>query len=130
MRRRGGALLPPPRQQPAAPRKVCFAPVCSHAAAAAADTACLNAPKVALVSTLASVSPAQPFVFRNYELPPGSSDLFQQVCAGWGGGAAPTPRSRLVTTPCLGTADLRAKRQLQARGLASSPRVFCGDVLP
>jgi len=33
------------------------------------DSACLDAPKIALVSTLTSVSPAQPFIFRNYEYP-------------------------------------------------------------
>ena len=33
------------------------------------DTAALDVPKVALVSTLASSAPATPFVFRNYELP-------------------------------------------------------------
>lgn len=31
------------------------------------DTSALKVPKIALVSTLTSVSPAQPFVFRNYE---------------------------------------------------------------
>jgi len=39
------------------------------------DSACLDAPKVALVSTRASVSPAQPFVFRNYELSPGIDNV-------------------------------------------------------
>lgn len=33
------------------------------------DTACLNVPKVALVSTLTSMVPAQPYIFRNYEYP-------------------------------------------------------------
>jgi len=33
------------------------------------DTACLDVPKIALVATLASRCPAEPFVFRNYELP-------------------------------------------------------------
>jgi hypothetical protein len=33
------------------------------------DTAALNVPRVALVSTLASACPAEPFVFRNYEVP-------------------------------------------------------------
>lgn len=33
------------------------------------DSSCLDAPKIALVSTLTSVSPAQPFIFRNYEYP-------------------------------------------------------------
>lgn len=33
------------------------------------DAACLGGPKVAVVSTLTSVSPATPFLFRNYELP-------------------------------------------------------------
>lgn len=31
------------------------------------DTSALDVPKIALVSTLTSVSPAQPFIFRNYE---------------------------------------------------------------
>jgi len=33
------------------------------------DTSALDVPKVAMVSTLTSVSPAQPFIFRNYEYP-------------------------------------------------------------
>lgn len=36
------------------------------------DTAALGGPKVAVVSTLASVTPACPFLFTNYELPPDS----------------------------------------------------------
>lgn len=36
-------------------------------------------PSIALVSTLSSVSPAPPFVFRNYQLPPGSDTLAQQI---------------------------------------------------
>ncbi|EFN59236.1 hypothetical protein CHLNCDRAFT_138222 [Chlorella variabilis] len=43
------------------------------------DTAGLNVPSIALVSTLSSVSPAPPFVFRNYQLPPGSDTLAQQI---------------------------------------------------
>ena len=43
------------------------------------DTACLDAPKVALVATLASVSPASPFVFRNYELSPDKEVLSKEV---------------------------------------------------
>jgi hypothetical protein len=31
-------------------------------------------PKVAVVSTLVSVTPAQPFVFRNYQYPPGTRE--------------------------------------------------------
>ena len=49
--------------------------------AAAADTACIDVPKVALVSTLSSVSPAPPFVFRNYNLPPASEALARQIGA-------------------------------------------------
>ncbi|BDA47659.1 probable calcium-independent phospholipase A2-gamma at C-terminar half [Coccomyxa sp. Obi] len=33
------------------------------------DTACLNTPKCFVVSTLVSMTPAGPFLFRNYELP-------------------------------------------------------------
>lgn len=39
------------------------------------DTSALNVPKLALVSTLTSVSPAQPFIFRNYEYEPQESGL-------------------------------------------------------
>ncbi|KAL3136744.1 hypothetical protein ABBQ38_005460 [Trebouxia sp. C0009 RCD-2024] len=36
------------------------------------DTACLNIPKCFVVATLASVTPAMPFIFRNYEYSPES----------------------------------------------------------
>ena len=45
------------------------------------DTACLNAPKIALVSTLASLTPAAPFVFRNYEFPVAAAPLLAQAPA-------------------------------------------------
>eukprot|EP00887_Chlorella_sp_A99_P000219 scaffold13.g219.t1 len=45
------------------------------------DTACLGGPKIALVSTLASASPARPFVFRNYELPPEADALRAEASA-------------------------------------------------
>jgi hypothetical protein len=45
------------------------------------DAACLDAPKVALVAALASASPAVPFVFRNYELPPGAEALRAGIAA-------------------------------------------------
>ncbi|GMI72521.1 hypothetical protein like AT1G61850 [Hibiscus trionum] len=38
------------------------------------ETAVKNIPKVFLVSTLASVTPAQPFVFRNYQYPVGTPE--------------------------------------------------------
>ncbi|KAK8629729.1 hypothetical protein V6N13_078558 [Hibiscus sabdariffa] len=38
------------------------------------ETAMKNIPKVFLVSTLASVTPAQPFIFRNYQHPAGTPD--------------------------------------------------------
>jgi predicted acylesterase/phospholipase RssA len=44
------------------------------------DTACLDVPKIALVSTLASTSPAMPFVFRNYELPVALSGDREKIC--------------------------------------------------
>ncbi|PRW58490.1 phospholipase A I isoform X1 isoform A [Chlorella sorokiniana] len=44
------------------------------------DTAVLG-PKVALVSTLSSLSPAPPFLFRTYQLPPGSEALGAQIGA-------------------------------------------------
>lgn len=45
-----------------------------------ADTAVLG-PKVALVSTLSSLSPAPPFLFRTYQLPHGSEALAAQIGA-------------------------------------------------
>lgn len=48
------------------------------------DTACLDAPKVALVATLASVTPASPFVFRNYELSPDKEVLSKEIYAAAG----------------------------------------------
>ncbi|GMJ08288.1 hypothetical protein like AT1G61850 [Hibiscus trionum] len=39
------------------------------------ETAVKNIPKVSLVSTLASVTPAQPFVFRNYQYPVGTPEV-------------------------------------------------------
>lgn len=54
-----------------------------------ADTACLDVPKVALVSTLASMSPAMPFIFRNYEIPPASEALARQVRGGRRAAGAP-----------------------------------------
>ncbi|KAK8976495.1 hypothetical protein V6N11_001638 [Hibiscus sabdariffa] len=39
------------------------------------ETAVKNIPKVCLVSTLASVTPAQPFVFRNYQYPVGTPEV-------------------------------------------------------
>ena len=50
-------------------------------ATCAADTAGLCVPNVALVSTLSSMSPAPPFVFRNYQLPPGSEALASRISA-------------------------------------------------
>jgi hypothetical protein len=44
------------------------------------DTACLDVPKVALVATLASTSPAMPFVFRNYELPAALKSDREKMC--------------------------------------------------
>ena len=46
-----------------------------------ADTAAFKGPRVALVSTLSSMSPAPPFVFRNYQLPLASEPLAQQIGA-------------------------------------------------
>lgn len=37
------------------------------------DAACLPCPKVFALSTLSTVAPAAPFLFRNYEFPPGSN---------------------------------------------------------
>ncbi|KAL4853631.1 Phospholipase A I [Chlorella vulgaris] len=45
------------------------------------DTAGLHVPAVALVSTLSSITPAPPFVFRNYQLPPGSAALAASISA-------------------------------------------------
>lgn len=45
------------------------------------DAAPLNAPRVALVATLASVTPAVPFVFRNYEFSPEQKSLFDALGA-------------------------------------------------
>jgi Leucine-rich repeat (LRR) protein len=45
------------------------------------DTACLSSPKVALVSTLASVCPATPFVFRNYEFSQSAAPLIAEGLA-------------------------------------------------
>ncbi|KAI4298662.1 hypothetical protein L6164_032195 [Bauhinia variegata] len=39
------------------------------------DSAVKNVPKVFLVSTLVSVMPAQPFIFRNYQYPAGTPEL-------------------------------------------------------
>ena len=44
------------------------------------DTAALDVPRVSLVSTLASSSPAVPFVFRNYELPISSAKDREAMC--------------------------------------------------
>ncbi len=52
-----------------------------HPCRISADTIGLNTPAVALVSTLASVTPAPPFVFRTYQLPPGSEALADQLGA-------------------------------------------------
>ena len=42
--------------------------------------------KCAVLSTLSSVTPASPFVFRNYEHPPAAEPLFAQVIfKGYGG---------------------------------------------
>lgn len=46
-----------------------------------ADTAGLHVPAVALVSTLSSITPAPPFVFRNYQLPPGAAALAASISA-------------------------------------------------
>ena len=45
------------------------------------DTAPLDAPRVALVATLASVTPAVPYVFRNYEFPPDLDALVEALGA-------------------------------------------------
>jgi hypothetical protein len=49
------------------------------------DAACLPAPKVALVSALASAAPARPFVFRSYELPPAGAAAARGMAAAEGG---------------------------------------------
>lgn len=43
------------------------------------DSACLPRPKVFAVATLSSVAPAVPFLFRNYEFPPGSERLVKDM---------------------------------------------------
>ena len=45
------------------------------------DTASLGGPKVVVVSTLTSVTPAAPFVFRNYELPLEAESLAHKIRA-------------------------------------------------
>ncbi|KAK9839624.1 hypothetical protein WJX81_001442 [Elliptochloris bilobata] len=45
------------------------------------DTACLDTPKCFVVATLVSMTPAEPFIFRNYEHPAASQRLAEQVCA-------------------------------------------------
>ena len=78
--RRGSGLesLQRPRQaQPGvAPLRLALCP----SPCRPADTAVLG-PKVALVSTLSSMSPAPPFLFRTYQLPPGSEALAAQIGA-------------------------------------------------
>ncbi|KAK9820032.1 hypothetical protein WJX72_005289 [[Myrmecia] bisecta] len=48
------------------------------------DTACLQVPKCFVVSTLASMTPAGPFIFRNFEHPPSSAQLARQIRGGMG----------------------------------------------
>eukprot|EP00898_Chlorokybus_atmophyticus_P001815 jgi/Chlat1/2634/Chrsp178S02477 len=57
------------------------------------DTAILDGPKVCVVSTIVSVTPAHPFVFRNYQHPPGAPssrpwDALQIVAGSTGSNAA------------------------------------------
>ena len=61
-------------------RSGCSAPLTHVGTALPADTAGLGGPKVALVSTLASVDPAPPYLFRTYQLPPGSEGLAADIC--------------------------------------------------
>lgn len=43
------------------------------------DTSVLGGPACFVVATLASVTPAVPYVFRNYEFPPGSAELRRAI---------------------------------------------------
>lgn len=45
------------------------------------DSACLGGPKIVVMSTLTSVSPVQPFAFRNYELPHDAEAAAREACA-------------------------------------------------
>jgi predicted acylesterase/phospholipase RssA len=47
--------------------KCAIPPIGSYSVETLIDTCSLEAPKIALVSTITSVCPAQPFIFRNYE---------------------------------------------------------------
>lgn len=70
------------------------------------DTAVMGGPKVFVVATLASVRPASPFAFRNYELPDEATPIAEQLaaCAGsckhhvWEVGAAGT--NVTIAHPC------------------------------
>ncbi len=69
-----------------------------------ADTAVLG-PNVALVSTLSSLSPAPPFLFRTYQLPPGSEALAAQIGAHRGKPACRAPRAPLPHSPGMLLSD-------------------------
>ena len=110
-----------------------------------ADTASLDAPKIALVATLGSVTPALPFVFRNYELPIATSPLFEEVRVLLFREVIRGQKTLLLyffysvilnyinyINVCLispTSADSRERGQLSAPRVAGGAGVFSGDLL-
>lgn len=60
-------------------QSICILPQDSCLGNTFIDSACLAGPKVFAVATLSSVAPAVPFLFRNYEFPPGSEMLVKSM---------------------------------------------------
>lgn len=82
-----------------------------------ADTMGLGAPAVALVSTLASVTPAPPFVFRSYQPPPGSEALADQM--GAHGGSCKHPVWQAVRASSAASFYLEDFRWVRTAGRAA-----------
>ncbi|CAI5466949.1 unnamed protein product [Closterium sp. Yama58-4] len=82
------------------------------------DSAVKGGPKVFVVSTLVSVTPATPFVFRNYQYPPGTRETPHPPSDG---SPMPTPPPRMRTSglsALLGTCKMQLWQAIRASSAA------------
>ncbi|CAI5503108.1 unnamed protein product [Closterium sp. Naga37s-1] len=82
------------------------------------DSAVKGGPKVFVVSTLVSVTPATPFVFRNYQYPPGTRETPHPPADG---SPMPTPPPRMRTSglsALLGTCKMQLWQAIRASSAA------------
>ncbi|KAK8947196.1 hypothetical protein KSP39_PZI006961 [Platanthera zijinensis] len=85
------------------------------------DSAVKKIPKVFVVSTLVSVAPAQPFIFRNYQYPVGTPELpsgMAEIPAAWGTGAVPVGQHGSRRCAFMGSCKHRIWEAIRASSAA------------